>query len=247
MNEVIRLECSQQLANYRKPTSFQIKESYPLPPYSTVIGMIHAVCGFTEYHPMEISVQGGYHSAVSELYTKYAFGIAYAPDRHQAFVTNGAKKDGINIGPGYIELLTDIRLIIHIRPDNAADLPVVERGLLYPRIYPSLGRHEDLLSIKSVSVVEIEECDEVTLKHDAYVPMRNLHRRMMDQIGSVYRVNKRFSIDRRTGLRRWQFALAGGEPQSGKVVVAHVAKDSVLGLSTWHIEKNGAKDAVFLA
>jgi len=58
MNKAIRIKCSQQLANYRKPTSFLIKESYPLPPYSTVIGMIHVACGFTEYHPMDISIQG---------------------------------------------------------------------------------------------------------------------------------------------------------------------------------------------
>ena len=39
----VRIEAYQNLVNYRKPTSFQLKESYPLPPYSTVIGMIHAL------------------------------------------------------------------------------------------------------------------------------------------------------------------------------------------------------------
>ena len=56
--KVIRVQCFQNLANYRKPTSFLIKETYPLPPYSTVLGMIHAACGFTEYHPMKLSIQG---------------------------------------------------------------------------------------------------------------------------------------------------------------------------------------------
>ena len=53
----IRIQCFQNLVNYRKPTSFLIKETYPLPPYSTVIGMVHAACGFEQYHPMQVSIQ----------------------------------------------------------------------------------------------------------------------------------------------------------------------------------------------
>ena len=40
MMKAIRLHCFQNLANYKKPSSFIIKETYPLPPYSTIIGMI---------------------------------------------------------------------------------------------------------------------------------------------------------------------------------------------------------------
>ena len=45
MEKAIRLQCFQNLVNYRKPSSFIIKETFPLPPYSTVLGMIHAACG----------------------------------------------------------------------------------------------------------------------------------------------------------------------------------------------------------
>lgn len=54
--KAIRVECFQNLVNYRKPSSFIIKETFPLPPYSTVLGMIHAACGFTTFHPMELSI-----------------------------------------------------------------------------------------------------------------------------------------------------------------------------------------------
>ena len=53
MHRAIRLDCFQNLVNYRKPSSFIIKETYPLPPYSTVSGMIHAACGFKELELME--------------------------------------------------------------------------------------------------------------------------------------------------------------------------------------------------
>ncbi|WP_196598328.1 CRISPR-associated protein Cas5 [Pectinatus frisingensis] len=248
MNKVIRLKCFQQLPNYRKPTSFQIKESYPLPPYSTVIGMVHTACGFTEYHPMNISIQGKYHSAVSEMYTKYAFGIPYDEARHQAWVKNGDKKDGINIGIGYIELLTDVELVIHIQPENETELEIIKQGLTNPKSYLSLGRHEDLLRIDEVAIVEIEECKQVDLLYDAYVPIDRLKHAKTSVYGTTYIINKCFSIDKNTGLRRWQY-----NNKNGKIKVSHVSSGNILGTPLyikedflpWNSDKDGIP--VFLA
>ncbi|OOO69963.1 type I-B CRISPR-associated protein Cas5 [Clostridium tepidum] len=71
--KAIRLKIYQNLVNYKKPTSFQLKETYPLPPYSTVIGMIHSICGFKEYKDMDISIQGNYYSKVNDLWTRYEY------------------------------------------------------------------------------------------------------------------------------------------------------------------------------
>ena len=54
MEKAIRLQCFQNLANYRKPSSFIIKETFPLPPYSTVLGMIHAACAIYRVSSDEI-------------------------------------------------------------------------------------------------------------------------------------------------------------------------------------------------
>ena len=52
--KAIRIELSQQTANYKVETSYALKHSYPLPTYSAVIGMVHAACGFTDYHPERV-------------------------------------------------------------------------------------------------------------------------------------------------------------------------------------------------
>ncbi len=75
--KAIRLKLYQNLVNYKKPTSFQLKETYPLPPYSTVIGMVHNLCEYTEYHDMDISIQGKYYSKVNDLYTRYEFSKSF--------------------------------------------------------------------------------------------------------------------------------------------------------------------------
>ena len=94
MMKAIRLHCFQNLANYKKPSSFIIKETYPLPPYSTIIGMIHAACGFKRYHRMKLSIQGTNQGTISELYTRYSFspGRKYEENRHHGIYVNGSKK-----------------------------------------------------------------------------------------------------------------------------------------------------------
>lgn len=71
--EAIRLVLYQSSANYRRPETFENKMTYPLPPFSTVIGAIHKACGYTETHEMDISIQGRYGSMSRRVYRDYNF------------------------------------------------------------------------------------------------------------------------------------------------------------------------------
>ena len=68
-----RIILRQAQANYRREETQVNKMTYPLPPASTVIGAIHNACGYTSYHPMEVSIQGKYGAMVKKPYTDYAF------------------------------------------------------------------------------------------------------------------------------------------------------------------------------
>ena len=46
--KAFRLIIKQTSANYRKPETIKNKMTYPLPPFSTVIGALHNACGYTE-------------------------------------------------------------------------------------------------------------------------------------------------------------------------------------------------------
>lgn len=153
----IRIEAYQNLVNYKKPTSFQLKESYPLPPYSTVIGMVHAACGFTSYVPMQVSIQGKYHSKVNDLWTRYEFaGSSYEQGRHQLKIElSDGKAHGITRGVSTTELLVDVELILHVVPEDEQYIPIIVEALKSPEEYLSLGRREDLLQVNLVKEVEI--------------------------------------------------------------------------------------------
>lgn len=79
--EVLRIILTQSSANYKKEETVLNKMTYPLPPFSTIIGALHSVCGYTDYHPMDISIQGKYESMHKEPYTDYCFLNSIMDDR----------------------------------------------------------------------------------------------------------------------------------------------------------------------
>lgn len=206
MDKVIRLKCRQAMVNYRKPTSFIIKETYPLPPYSTIIGMVHNACGFTSYHPMKVSVQGRSSSNLSDLYTRYSFGNAkYEKARHQMSVTTKSGEYGIFKGIGNTELIGEIELLIHIQPEDENDLIIIKEGLINPEKYLSLGRYEDLLNIDEVEIQTLKQVDEAENRFDCYIPVDHPLCEEFESKGTTqYKINKRFEIDKKSGMRRWK-------------------------------------------
>lgn len=206
--KAVRLKLQQELVNYKVPTSFQLKETYPLPPYSTVSGMVHTLCGFEEYKPMKISIQGKYLSKVNDLYTRYEFrpGMPYEEGRHQL----EAGGFGICRGVATCELLTEIELMIHIVPEEQALVDEIEMAFKYPPEFPSLGRREDLAVIEEVKVVNVNEEvleDEIELENNytAYIPERMLDDKSIilsgvsggagiEQTGTRYNINKYYEL-----------------------------------------------------
>lgn len=207
MDELIRIKCRQSMVNYRKPASFIIKETYPLPPYSTVLGMVHNMCGFTSYHDMKLSIQGTCHGRISDMYTRYSFksGANYESDRHNLPIpAKNGRVYGAFRGIAYTELLCNVELVIHIKP-SAEDFDTVFRSLTHPPKYPSLGRYEDLLDIESVQVVVGKLVEEVETPQDIYVPVPMLEETdNQEEEGTIYHFGKEYTIDTKTRIRTWK-------------------------------------------
>lgn len=218
--KVIKLKLYQNMANYKKHTSFQLKETYPLPPYSTVIGMIHNACNYTEYVPMDISVQGKHYSKINDLATRYEFSVAKY-EGPGTFDANGKEKRarhnvkvpfmnycketdsyfedyrGVSKGVSTAELLVDVELIIHIHVDNEEKLMEIYQNLKYPNEYLSLGRREDLVRIDEVNIVEAskqELDDSISLKNEAYIPVSVLKKGENEIPGTRYNLSKNYTL-----------------------------------------------------
>lgn len=221
--KAIKVIARQTVASYRKPSSMQIKETYPLPPYSTVIGMIHAACGFKEYVDMEVSIQGSYFSKVNDLYTRYEFkpGMKYEDGRHQLKIPEDNYEIGVTVGPARIELLTNVELVLHIKPKEEENISIIFEGLKKPKEYLNLGRREDLLVVEKVEIVDILEEkleEDKELPYDMYIPVKSTSREFMKANGTIYQLNKKYKIHPKTKLRFWE----------EQILVRHLSKSSTI-------------------
>lgn len=211
MCRVIRIIAKQTMVNYRTSTSFLLRETYPLPPYSTVVGMVHNVCGFKEWRPMDVSVQGRSQGVTSDLFTHYSFANNECKkdkgdkprSGYRLTFNAGGKLIGVFQDVSYTELLCDVRLILHIKPERDEDFDLIYSGLTNPRVYPSLGRHEDLLDIEEVKVVNVEVCKEVKLIHSMYIPVGSLKDYNERLPGTIFWLHKKFDYDSKN-LRYWK-------------------------------------------
>jgi len=204
MKRAVRIKLNQDLVNYKNPTSFQLKETYPLPPFSTVIGMVHNLCGYDEYKAMKVSVQGRYISKTNDLYTRYEFknGMKYDETRHQLKVG----EFGVSRGIATAELLVDVELLIHIIPEEDSLIEEIEKAFKYPREYPSLGRREDLVTIEEVKIVSVRrEVPKKSIRgessYGAYIPLEIIDSiKMKNSIqgvkytGTRYKLNKNYEL-----------------------------------------------------
>lgn len=66
--EALRIVLKQSSANYRKAGTIDNKMTYPLPILSTIIGALHNICGYIDYHSMDISIQGNFEAVSKDMY-----------------------------------------------------------------------------------------------------------------------------------------------------------------------------------
>ena len=204
MVKAVRLRIFQQMPNYKKPASVVLKESFPLPPYSSVIGMVHSVCGFTEYHPMKISIQGSHASDVAEIEKQYVFGSIPSDRCDIVFPDSG---NGVRSGMKTIHFLTDVNLCVHIIPEDETETEHIYNSFCSPCEYISLGRREDIARIDEVAVTELDEItkDNLNIKFNSsgiFCPKQYLEG--IDLTGTVYKIPKVFGYENKGKTRVWK-------------------------------------------
>ncbi|MNW41665.1 CRISPR-associated protein Cas5 [compost metagenome] len=169
--KVLRLELYQQTACYKKPFAFKVAETYPLPPHSTVKGMLHAILEANELIPMKISVQGNYDTLITDYQTHYFF----KSDKTKEFALTidglGYERElkDITTMPIYTHMLYDVNLIIHV--DAATDvLEKLEQKIQEGNVHLSLGRWEDLVRVDACELVElVEAMEDLILERNAFI------------------------------------------------------------------------------
>lgn len=198
--QVLRLKLFQETACYKKPAAFKVGETYPLPPYSTVKGMLHQILQADRYIPMKISIQGKYETRMVD-YQKHYF---FKKDKMHEFplVMDGLALDvsfeNMTSMPIYMHMLLNVDLVIHVQAEDeilAQLRQAIEGGASF-----SLGRWEDLVRVDECKMVDVERDHDVerTTPLPIYWPLSRLE----ELPGVPYRLNWKYEIV--NGVRQWR-------------------------------------------
>lgn len=156
--KLIKLSIYQPKACYTTPLSFKGIETYPLPSYSTLRGMIYTALGrkYKDGDSIDFSIQGKYESIYRDYWTAVKFG-----------------EDGREKKPIEVPMLHNVRLTIHIWSNIASE--ILEK-LKDPSEILSLGRKEDIIHIEEINEINYEKLDidnspkSFITKNNCYIP-----------------------------------------------------------------------------
>lgn len=181
--KILKLKLYQETACYKKPFATKVAETYPLPPYSTVIGMFHKILQAKsgEYFPMNVSIQGEYGSIFSNYQSLRMY----------------KGKDKVTSMPRNVHQLLDVHLIIHVQAEDEIIDKIYDNVVNGVGTF-TLGRNEDLVRIDEIKFVnEVTEEEEADIVNSAYIP------EWIDSkvAGINYRLNTAYRI--KNDLRQW--------------------------------------------
>lgn len=203
--KALRIKAFQETACYTKPFANKVTETYPLPPYSTVKGLIHTVLNADELIPFSLSIQGDYESMMFDYRKTYfvkkkEFNMPIIMD---GLVTKIPEHASMTSMPLYTHMLYNVELVFHIKAEETI-LQNIYEAFLHRDAHLSLGRHEDLLRIDEVKEVGLEELDgyeDTNLKHSMYIPSSCIYEEERKN-GIPYLLNWRYNIKK--GIREWE-------------------------------------------
>ncbi|NPV38762.1 type I-B CRISPR-associated protein Cas5b [Treponema sp. J25] len=174
---ILRLIIYQPQAHYRIPFTFQRRHTYPIPPYSTIIGFLCNACGIDDQKKeidvnqnkirpyeiikeLKISIAGRFEAKITEM-------IWFRNLSKEAHVgtygeINNRKKNGQvgHIGgqaPMKIDVLENVELIIYLYHNEKDKLEFLENLLKDPKERLQvlhIGRAEDWIVYKGISIID---------------------------------------------------------------------------------------------
>lgn len=175
--QALRIELRQLTANYRLPYAYQRRLTYPLPPYSTVLGFLRNLIGnhdriklgvkkaglanngepsATEILPIDYIAIAGRFQSKSVEYT-WLRTLAAKNDNYRRWEIYGFPQHPGEQRPVQIDALEQVELIIYLGVEESDLVETLQEAILnpFPSEIPHIGRAEDFVILEAVSPVEL--------------------------------------------------------------------------------------------
>lgn len=190
--KALRLVVYQPQAHYRIPFTYQRRHTYPIPPYSTVRGLLCNFLGIRGYtlgnNPEENTdfqklkaIRMGICGRFEAKTTEYVWLRNLSENAHLGSFGSVENRVRWGVGehpggqvPALIDILNDVRVIIYLVHEDTAFLEYLSERIRNPvdRLYPPyLGRAEDWIVIEDLEFVDlITTAKNADFEHFFWVP-----------------------------------------------------------------------------
>ncbi len=186
--KTLYIEIFQPFAQYRNPFTFYYAQTYPLPPKSTIIGMLQNATGDWYGHKygvdnwweLKVSVHGGFESVFWNYQQLIKGYVEFDRDKLVLIDKNNLPlyNEGIKSQrtPVYQQELFNGHIYIFIR-GNEEILEAIKEALSKPKKILYLGRSEDVVFIREVSFIEKKDPQpakkSLILTYPTYIKINN--------------------------------------------------------------------------
>lgn len=182
--KALLIKIYQPTAHYRIPFTYQRRHTYPIPPYSTVVGFLCNMLGidyqgnerYEQLKRCKISISGRFEQKLTE----YIWFRNLSKESHEKYfgsIETREKNGEINhIGgqsPMRIDVLENMHMNIHIVGDEnfLAELETYLHNPVNRLETVHLGRAEDWLVFESIQLVDLEKSDrDKNYNHFFWIP-----------------------------------------------------------------------------
>ena len=180
--KILFIELFQPFAQYRNPFTFYYAQTYPLPPKSTIIGMLQNACndwygnryGMEKWWNLKVSVHGGFESVFWNYQNLIKGDVELKNDGklwNQKLPLYG-KSIKSQRTPVYQQELFNGHLYIYIKGEDDL-IEKIKESLEHPPKVLSLGRSEDVVFIKEIKEITPKETiaveGDIKLKYPTYI------------------------------------------------------------------------------
>lgn len=169
-NEIMCIKAFQPFAQYRNPFTFYYAQTYPLPPKTTIIGMLQNLMGKyyeKDFWKLDVSVHGGFESYYWNYQQLIKGDIELKKIGNRIMTFN----QGLPLyahhhsqrSPVYQQEMFNGHLTIFIKGEKE-QIQKITHALQTPRKVPYLGRSEDILYIQNIFTGREIKSDTKTVK-----------------------------------------------------------------------------------
>src|SRR5664280_3636839 len=167
--KALKISMYQSMAAFKKPNIDRVGETYPLPPFATIKGFLHAMLNADTLINFKIAIAGTSEGSVFDIQT------------YQKISESKGGRNVNKVNNGYLNkeamektMLSDLNLEVYVKADGAT-LERLKIALEEPTRYPSLGRYEDLVLLKQVKFVNLRKVKDtwngIPINIPCYVPL----------------------------------------------------------------------------